>query len=654
MPDINLKAGSLAVTINSITIGSKYVYLAMPFGIVALQPKKGEVADTYYIGDEAAALNILNVIEKGDSLYAFTEDRIYSAALKDNLVDYNFWHLSAITTDRLQNAVIHNDLLYTLQHDSLYFLNGDTWQLAVAQPIDWMNVSGSQLLLCVDRHNLYRLSDDHQLIGLSNNYYINDAVYSNGEYWLAESNWGLIRLNSIGDDIFHTSGPNSNFGYFMCTAHGQVYSAIGGRWASEYGRFASVNIFTGTDWIGRDYSQILSQLHVLHLDPVSIAVDRHDAGHFYVAMYGTGLVEFRNYDAVNYYSYHNSTIRPADSSINPDFYTRTDGLMIDEHDNLWVMNATWIGQPIHIMTPNGIWHPLTLRYNGNNIDFATPKGIWIDKRNPNHKWMMDQRYNPRLILLDDKGTPTDNSDDRCMARNSFVDQNGNAITPSFLYCFAQDHTNRIWIGTEKGIITIPASVDFFSSNTCRRIIIPRNDGTGLGDYLLGEEQINCMAVDGGNRMWIGTANSGLYLIEDDTITVAHFTENNSLLPSNTISSITIMPETGEVFVGTDRGIVSYRSDASEPRSDLGTAYAYPNPVRPNYTGMITITGLMENTIVNIVDAGGNLVCKTKSNGGTAVWDGRDAYGRRATAGVYTAFCNEPNGKHTVVKILVMR
>ena len=654
MPDINLKAGSLAVTINSITIGSKYVYLAMPFGIVAIQPKKGEVADTYYIGDEAAALNILNVIEKGDSLYAFTEDRIYSAALKDNLVDYNFWHISAITTDRLQNAVIHNDLLYTLQHDSLYCLNGNTWHLAVTQPIDWIHESGGQLLLCIDGHNLYRLEDDHQLFGLSNNYAIHDAVYSNGEYWLAESNWGLIRLNSIGDDFFHTSGPNSNFGYFMCTAHGQVYSAIGGRWAGEYGRFASVNIFTGTDWIGRDYLHLLSQLHVLHLDPVSIAVDRHDAGHFYVAMYGTGLVEFRNYDAVNYYSYHNSTLQPVNNSVPKDFYTRAEGLMMDEQDNLWVMNATDMGQPIHILTPDGIWHPLTLRSNGTIITFVTPTGMWVDKRNAQHKWMMDQRANPRVILLDDKGTPTDNSDDRCMARNSFVDQNGTILTPSQLRCFAQDHTNRIWIGTEKGIITIPASVDFFSSNACRRIIIPRNDGTGLGDYLLGEEQINCMAVDGGNRMWIGTANSGLYLIEDDTITVAHFTENNSLLPSNAISSITIMPETGEVFVGTDRGIVSYRSDASEPRSDLGTAYAYPNPVRPNYTGMITITGLMENTIVNIVDAGGNLVCKTKSNGGTAVWDGRDAYGRRATAGVYTAFCNEPNGKHTVVKILVMR
>jgi len=154
-------------------------------------------------------------------------------------------------------------------------------------------------------------------------------------------------------------------------------------------------------------------------------------------------------------------------------------------------------------------------------------------------------------------------------------------------------------------------------------------------------------------MWIGTANSGLYLIEDDTITVAHFTEDNSLLPSNNILSIAIVPTTGEVFVGTGKGIASYRSDASEAQKDMSQAYAYPNPVRPNYGGNIAITGLMENTVVNIVDAAGNLVCKTKSHGGTAIWDGKLWDGRRATPGVYTALCNADGG-HTVVKILVIR
>jgi hypothetical protein len=171
---------------------------------------------------------------------------------------------------------------------------------------------------------------------------------------------------------------------------------------------------------------------------------------------------------------------------------------------------------------------------------------------------------------------------------------------------------------------------------------------------LGDEQITSMAVDGGNRMWIGTASSGLYLIEDDTITVAHFTETNSLLPSNYIQSIAIMPTTGEVFVGTDKGIASYRSDASEPKDDMSTAYAFPNPVRPDYGGYISITGLMENTVVNIVDAGGNLVCKTRSHGGTAVWDGKLKDGKRAKSGVYSALCNDSTGKHTVVKILFIQ
>lgn len=651
MPDLYMKAGSMATTINSIMVGSNHVYLAMPFGIVAIQPRKGEIADTYYIGDDAAAVDVLRVVEKGDSLYAFTADLIYCAALKDNLVDYSYWHKSAIITDRLQNAVIHNNKLYTLQHDSLYYLEGNTWKLINQTPINWIHASGGQLLLCTEEHNLFRLSDDNQLIGLSNSYYIRDAVYSQGEYWLGEKHWGLIKLGKEGDNFYHTNGPNSNFAYSLCTAHGQVYSAIGGRWAAEFTRFAAINIFTGTDWIGRDYLHILSQGLPMEEDPVGIAVDKQDPSHFFVATYGTGIIEFRNYNAVKVYSYYNSTLQPVNNTVPKDFYTRTDGIMFDNQNNLWVMNATDIGQPIHIMTPDGIWHALSMRSNGVDIQFTTPTGIWIDKRNEQYKWMMDQRSEPRLILLNDGGTPTDNGDDKCMARNTFIDQNGNYITPASFRCFAQDHSNRIWIGTEKGIILIPSSVDFFTSNACRRIIIPRNDGTGLGDYLLGEEQINCMAVDGGNRIWIGTANSGLYLIEDDTICAAHFTETNSLLPSNSISSITIVPGTGEVFVGTDRGIASYRSDASEPQENMSNVYAYPNPVRPDYGGLISITGLMENTVVNIVDAGGNLVCKTKSHGGTAVWDGRDAYGRRATPGIYTALCNA-NGNHAVVKILI--
>ena len=460
-------------------------------------------------------------------------------------------------------------------------------------------------------------------------------------------------MNSSGDDVFQPEGPNSNFGYRLHATDDHVYVASGGRWAEQFMRYAHLNIYDGAQWRGITPSDIGSRVGRPAIDAVSIAVDPNNAGHFFVATYGTGVFEFNNYEAVAHYTVNNSTLREAVNGIDPNYYTRTDGAMIDEQGNLWVLNATEIGAPVHIRTKNGVWYSLKLTSYGDSLHFVTPGEILVDRRSSQRKWMINQRVSPGIILLDDGGTPIRSSDDRCLMRSSFVDQNGKPLSPDPIYCLAQDHKNRIWVGTQAGVLLIPATTDFFTSNACQRIIIPRNDGTGLGDYLLANEQINCMAVDGGDRMWIGTANSGLYLIEDDTITVAHFTEYNSLLPSNVIQSIAIMPTTGEVFVGTDKGIASYLSDASESRSDFSGAYAYPNPVRPDYDGMISITGLMENTVVNIVDESGNLVCKTRSHGGTAVWDGKSADGHRASAGVYTALCNADGG-HTVVKILVIR
>ena len=654
MPDISMKAGSIAVTIHHICVGTNHTYLAMPFGIIAMDTKKGEVSDTYYIGSDAASVEVQQIAELGDTLYAFSFDRLYKTSLQDNLVDYNFWRYETLPFEQVSRAAVYQNALYVLAHDSLYRQEGDTWNLVVPNPLEWMHVSGRQMLVYQRNTGLLQLTEGDQLKGLTNTYVATDAVCSNGEYWLAEESKGLVRLGNEGDDFFRPEGPLSNFGYHLDIAHDQLYVAPGGRWAEQYSRQSNLSIYDGQQWRGIPWPDTWYYTGHDIRDAVGYAVDAADPGHFFVATYGTGVFEFKDYKAVQHYDNANSTLYKAVPSANDYYFTRTDGAMMDEQGNLWVMNATETGKPLHVRTPSGQWYALPLRSGGADLTIETPTGIWTDQRNSQRKWMMSQRgEKPSLILLDDGGTPTLSGDDRCVARSSFVDQNNNTLTPANFRCFAQDKTNRIWIGTDKGILLLSKETEFFTSNACKRIIIPRNDGTGLGDYLLGDEQINCLTVDGGNRMWIGTANSGLYLIEDDTITVAHFTETNSLLPSNSVQSIAIMPKTGEVFVGTDKGIASYRSDASEASEEMSGAYAYPNPVRPDYGGVISITGLMENTVVNIIDAGGNLVCKTKSHGGTAVWDGKLPDGRRATPGVYTAMCNA-NGGHTVVKILVIR
>ena len=194
-------------------------------------------------------------------------------------------------------------------------------------------------------------------------------------------------------------------------------------------------------------------------------------------------------------------------------------------------------------------------------------------------------------------------------------------------------------------------------------MIPRNDGSGLGDYLLDNEQINAIAVDGANRLWVGTATSGIYLLNpigaiDDvgyTVeTIAHFTTDNSIMPTDEVISIAIQESTGEVFIGTGGGLVSYMSDATKLEETFENLYAYPNPAHPTYHGYITIKGMMENSEVRIVDAGGNLVKTLHSTGGSAVWDGTNANGQRVVSGVYTALCNTTTDKgHGEVKILIM-
>ena len=78
-------------------------------------------------------------------------------------------------------------------------------------------------------------------------------------------------------------------------------------------------------------------------------------------------------------------------------------------------------------------------------------------------------------------------------------------------------------------------------------------------------------------------------------------------------------------------------------------------MRENYTGIITIRGLMDNSFVTIIDGGGNVVCKTRSQGGIAVWDGKMPNGKRAATGVYTVLCNAAGNKaHTVTKIMFVR
>lgn len=267
-------------------------------------------------------------------------------------------------------------------------------------------------------------------------------------------------------------------------------------------------------------------------------------------------------------------------------------------------------------------------------------------------WFVNNNYNNTILYSYDYA-----NDVLTKYGPKIINQDGTDIGASYIFSPTEDRDGNIWIGTNVGPVYLSASAIQSGSTYFTQHKVPRNDGTNYADYLLTGIDVRSIAVDGGNRKWIGTNANGVFLISSDNNTqISHFTTDNSPLPSNLIQDIAIDGTTGRVYFATDKGLCSYISDSTEPADEMtkDNVYAYPNPVRPDYTGPITITGLTYNADVKIVTSSGALVNSGRSTGGSYTWDGCDLNGKRVASGVYMVETATSTGeKGTVCKIAVV-
>ena len=186
----------------------------------------------------------------------------------------------------------------------------------------------------------------------------------------------------------------------------------------------------------------------------------------------------------------------------------------------------------------------------------------------------------------------------------------------------------------------------------------RNHGTDLADYLLNGVMTTAIFIDQGNRKWIGTLNDGVFLLSPDGMQVLeHFTENNSPLPSDYIVSISQNGTDGSIFFCTDKGMVEYGGMARNPEKELSESNlsVYPNPVRSDFDGYVSITGMTSESSVRIVNASGRLVHTGISNGGQYSWNLLDMNGRPVPSGIYHAvITNLENSRSESKSITVIR
>jgi ligand-binding sensor domain-containing protein len=259
-----------------------------------------------------------------------------------------------------------------------------------------------------------------------------------------------------------------------------------------------------------------------------------------------------------------------------------------------------------------------------------------------------------LFILDDNKTPDIFSDDR--SKKLLVQDSENQPI-SLVYSIAEDLDGNIWVGTDQGpLIYFNPEKVFDVDLKASRIKIPRNDGTNFADYMLKTETITSIAVDGANRKWLGTTGSGAYLLSPDgTSQIKNFNEQNSPILSNSIVTLAVDNKSGEVWFGTSKGVQSVRGDATAGEEKFSKVYSFPNPVREDFTGNVTITGLIRDSQIRITDISGNLVYETASDGGQASWNLKNYAGKRVATGVYLVFCASKDGTQSyVTKMLVIK
>ena len=646
--------------INGINIQGTTAYLSTSFGIVEIDLEEYEFTNTYTLDKEVYCACTFD-----NRIYASTPDGIISGDRNNNLLDRKNWQN---VNSHIATAMdIHAGRIYYLVKNSgLFYLdnrNSNGTRMLHNGELLYLYSNGNELF-SGSHKVLYTIDSNHNpksytLDGKENNY----ILKQDNTIWCCKGYKGLtpciidnkniipaqdgITPNSpirnycesivFNNDKLFVAGGNLN--YFDKTFYnGTVmhYDYSSGEWYNY-----PEEIIRNTTEVGSRYRNVCT-----------IAEDPTQEGHIMVGSFGSGLFEFKDGEFVAHHSYHNTPLESV-SETYPAFYTRVSSIKYDNEGNLWCIN-TGTKDIIKILKKDGTWtslHYKPIEYLPTMVEPMIDSRGWL--------WITSLQGEPGIFCAKLNGTPFDTSDDQSKSwLHKFTNQDGTSYDIYQVYSLTEDHNGKIWVGTNTGLFVIDNPEDFFDGGSFKQIKVPRNDGTGLADYLLSGTYIKSIKVDGANRKWVGTNDNGIYLISADGLeTIHHFTTDNSDLPSNSIESIAINGKSGEVFIGTDKGIASYMSDATRPEEKLdeNNISAYPNPVRADYSGNISITGLTSGCNVKIVDAAGFLINEGESNGGQYSWNGRNQRGEKVPSGVYYVLTYDSNGDEgAATKIVVTR
>ena len=658
MPEIKDAVMTSSKAINDVTFASGLIYLAADFGYVVVDDSKFVVKESHLYGQP-----ISSIAQVGRYLLIVVNGEVYYGDASEYHEQLTSFELSTI------NNVKH---LYPIDDRSFYYITGWTYRASIEQ-----NDEGSVVF---KPDNKAILRGDATLVQKTvGGFLLNDTgqklcfkTNEKGDTLSSVATGGeLCSAHPKGDGTLWAAGPKglhqlNSESYFLPNAltfgtpfwmtYNKSKDLLYVSTPTANGFFSGmlplvINTYDGMKWT--DVTPEGSPKYGgywLEFMP-------DDANTYFVGSWTKGLYKVANNEIAVNYDATNSPLVKFKGAMHP-------VTSIDRYGNVWVVEPFENKE-----TPVMVLPAAKAKLSETTVeDWVTPKIRNLDSEDSQRSSFLSTRYGNHDIKIYSDGnfeTPVFmwNSagqlslDPEQEFFKTFTDQDGLPYAWTHVICFAEDLNGLVWMGSTEGVISFNPAQAFSGNFRVNHIKVPRNDGTGMADYLLDGIQVNGIAVDGANRKWIATQSSGLFLVSPDgTQIIKKFNTTNSPLATNTVYKVCCNPNSNSVFITTPAGVYEYFSDSTPAETSYSNIYAYPNPVRPDFAGEVTITGMMDNSLIKIADASGNVIRQLKSTGGMATWDCCDQNGERVKTGVYMVLCTQANGSGNAVvtKIAVIR
>lgn len=608
-PDINVGA-----SINHIQLQDGLVYLSTNYGVVLFDPVRHEVRETWRnLGNNGQLLAVYQSAILRDSIYLASTQGILAGRLTDNLLDFNQWKRFAsgdLNTAVKSIGILAEKVMTGVNTKGIFYFDGNTWQKNTSLPVlsnyQFLSGSNNKLLVGGDQR-LYAVDALHTVIELIDPQLVSPvaALMIEDIYWVGDAKQGLLSTQSGSWNTYLPNGPSSPFTFKTVYSNTSLLALHGG--FTE--QFVAANSLKRIS----KFNQGLWASYETQLNFISDCEGSSQES-LYVSSFGEGLEKLNADGSEVLFTPLNSPLRYVTA-----LSTAASGLWIANYGS---------AQSLNLLTPSAMlqsfsFSPTAARY---------PFEIAVDASE--NIWMLIAPAGGGGVFIVKK--------DGSVLRQ-LTDQPGEGLLPNEqVLSIAVDKSDYVWIGTAQGV----AYYTYTGEDGIRPLV--------EGRFLLTEERVTALAVDGGNRKWMGT-DRGIWLFNASGDEVIHnFTVENSPLPSNAIKDIEIHQQSGEVFITTDKGLISFRSDATEEKSYSEEVKIFPNPVSPGFMGLVGIANLMENADIKIVDVSGKLIRQLQANGGSVSWNVADQTGKRVKAGMYLVITSSQDGSESIAgKIVVV-